>query len=237
MTVTLLAAAGFLIGLVANDLAAQSLHDVPFRPLVGTCSACGASNGLNSFRCSTCDRWKVRDFVVPVATAGFAICLYWAFGLEWTLLPYLGFLLLTTALALTDIDAMRIVDRLNLRGSGLAIGGLGIVSIANEQTTEFLRGLAGGAAYFGATFVLFLLVRGNGFGAGDVKLAPVLGVFTTYLGWEVLGRSVVSTALIGGVLALFALAFMAAKRDTELPYGPAMILGSWVALALFGVGS
>lgn len=166
-----------------------------------------------------------------------AAAVYNLLNLSWALIPYAAFILLTAALALTDLDAMRIVDRLNLRGSGFSILGLGATSLLDRRFDDFLRGLAGGGAYFGGALLLFLLVRGNGFGAGDVKLAPLLGVFSAYLGWEVLGRGVLSTAIIGGVLALFALAFMAAKRNTELPYGPAMILGAWVAIALAGVGS
>jgi leader peptidase (prepilin peptidase)/N-methyltransferase len=166
-----------------------------------------------------------------------AVAVYGVLGLSWALAPYGAFILLTAALALTDLDAMRIVDRLNLRGSAISIVGRGVASLFDGQFNEFLRGLGGGAIYFGGALLLFLLVRGNGFGAGDVKLAPLLGVFTSYLGWEVLGRGVLGTAIIGGVLALFALAFMAANRNTELPYGPAMILGAWVAIALAGVGS
>lgn len=165
------------------------------------------------------------------------MAIFGVFGASWLLVPYAGFVLLSTALALTDIDAMRIVDRLNLRGTAIVVVALGAASLLDDRLSDFVRGLAGGAVYFGGSLLLFLLVRGKGFGAGDVKLAPLLGVFTTYLGWEVLARSVFSTAIIGGLLALFAIAFMAAKRNTELPYGPAMILGSWVAILLAGVGS
>ncbi len=166
-----------------------------------------------------------------------AVGIYGVVGTSWALVPYAGFILLTTALALTDIDAMRIVDRLNLRGTAILAAALGATSLLDDRFSDFLRGLAGGAAYFAGSLLLFLLVRGRGFGAGDVKLAPLLGVFTTYLGWEVLVRSVFGTAIIGGLLALGAIIFMAAKRNTELPYGPAMILGSWVAIVVVGVGS
>lgn len=166
-----------------------------------------------------------------------AVGVFSVLGVLWTLIPYTGFVLLTTALCLTDIDAMRIVDRLNLRGSAILIGLLGLTALLDDRLPDFLLGLGGGAAYFAGALLLFLLVRGNGFGAGDVKLAPLLGVFTGFLGWGVLGRSLVATAVIGGVLAVFALVFMAARRNTELPYGPAMIIGSWLSIVLAGVGT
>ncbi len=84
---------------------------------------------------------------------------------------------------------------------------------------------------------MFIVVRGEGFGAGDVKLAVQLGLFTGYLGWSVLGWAVFATAMIGGVVALFMVIAGAAGRRTELPYGPPMIMGAWTAIALVGVGA
>ena len=84
---------------------------------------------------------------------------------------------------------------------------------------------------------MWLLVRGRGFGAGDVKLAPQLGLFTTFVSWGTLGWAVFSMAMIGGVLAIALLAIGAARMKTELPYGPPMIIGAWLALALAAVGA
>jgi prepilin signal peptidase PulO-like enzyme (type II secretory pathway) len=102
--------------------------------------------------------------------------------------------------------------------------------------------------------LIYLAVRGRGFGYGDVKLSAQLGVFTTYISWGALGWSVFLTAFFGGVLSIAVLAAglvgRARKRRhggpdpsireamrTELPYGPAMIVGSWVAIVLAGLGA
>jgi leader peptidase (prepilin peptidase)/N-methyltransferase len=171
--------------------------------------------------------------VVAAAAVGFLDTL----GPVWALFPYAGFLLLTTALIVTDIDSMRIVDRLNLRGSVLLIVLLGVSSALDQTVPSYGRALLGGVAFFGGSFLLFALVRGRGFGAGDVKLAAVLGVFSGYLGWVVLGRAAFFTASLGGLVAIVALAFFKARRDTELPYGPSMILGAWIAIVVAGIGS
>ncbi len=70
-----------------------------------------------------------------------------------------------------------------------------------------------------------------------MKLAPQLGLFTAYLGWSVLGWGVFATALIGGALAVILILSGKAGRKTELPYGPPMVLGSWTAIAMVGVGA
>jgi leader peptidase (prepilin peptidase) / N-methyltransferase len=237
VTLTLAAIVGALIGLVAHDLAAQSLKDTALRPLTGTCPRCGNPRGWFQVRCPECDRRPGREFLVAAAVALVSVGLVHAIGVSWLLVPFGGFLLLTAALVLTDIDEMRIVDRLNLRGSALLVLALGVAALVVGDLPAYWRSLGGGAAYFAGALLLFVLARGNGFGAGDVKLAPLLGAFTTYFSWTILARSVIATAFIGGILAVAVLVFSEAKRDTELPYGPAMILGAWLAVVSVGISA
>lgn len=175
-------------------------------------------------------------------------------GPTWALIPYLGFLWLTLALGITDVDAFRIVDRLNLRGTIILVVALGAASLADASGGAWIRAVLGGLAYFAGTNLVFLLVKGRGFGYGDVKLSAQLGLFTAYLSWGTLGWSVFLTALIGGVLSILVLAagLVARSRQsragtpevtirdamrTEVPYGPAMILGAWAAIILAGLGA
>jgi leader peptidase (prepilin peptidase)/N-methyltransferase len=175
-------------------------------------------------------------------------------GARWALLPFLGFLCLSLALAVTDVDAFRIVDRLNLRGTLLLVALLAVAAFADGTGQALLRGLLGGIAYFAATNLIFLIVRGRGFGYGDVKLSAQLGVFTTYISWGALGWSVFLTAFFGGLISIGVLVagLMTRAKErrhggadtsiretmkTELPYGPAMIAGSWVAILLAGLGA
>lgn len=238
MTYVLVGAVGFILGLAAHDLAIQSLDDdVVLRPLTGTCPNCHATRGWAHLRCQKCGAVPVREvFVVTTAVlASLAFAL--TVGLTWELVAYLAFLLLTTALMVTDLESFRIVDRLNLRGSLVVTVLLSLTAVLAGHSDRLLRGLGGALAYFAGATILFLIARGRGFGAGDVKLAPQLGLFTGYLGWGVLGWAVMSTALMGGVIALILVVFGSGGRDTELPYGPPMILGSWLAIALVGVGA
>lgn len=174
---------------------------------------------------------------MALVVAAVAVLFLLAVGWTWVLAPYLGFLMLSTALVVTDLETFRIVDRLNLRGTVIvAVMLLGATAL-NGQWEAMLRGLGGAAAYFAGTSLIFLIVKGEGFGAGDVKLSVQLGLFTAYLGWGVLGWAVFATAMIGGVIALSMLLVGSAGRKTELPYGPPMILGAWAAIALVGMGA
>ncbi len=237
MTYVLVGAVGFLIGLIAHDIGVQSLDDTAaLRPLTGTCANCRAHRGWH-LRCVECGRVVWRELVFAVVGCLTALAFAQTVGIDWELPAYLAFLTLTLALAATDLDAFRIVDRLNLPGSVVVSSLLAVGALVEGHLDWLLRGLGGAAAYFLGAFVLFVAARGRGFGAGDVKLAPQLGLFTTYLGWGVLGRAVFATALIGGVVAVFLIFSGKAGRKTELPYGPPMILGAWVAIAMVGVGA
>jgi leader peptidase (prepilin peptidase)/N-methyltransferase len=238
VTFVLVGAVGFLLGIIAHDLAIQALDaSTPLRPLLGTCPRCRSNRGWARLRCPNCRRPATRELVVATTSAATALTFELAVGFDWVLVPYLGFLLLSTALVITDLEAFRIVDRLNLPGTSILTALLAAVSLVGGDVAAFLRGLGGAAAYFAGASLLFIVVRGRGFGAGDVKLAVSMGLFTAYLGWSVLGWAVFGTAMIGGAVALILVVTRSAGRKTELPYGPPMILGAWTAIAMVGVGA
>jgi leader peptidase (prepilin peptidase) / N-methyltransferase len=195
-----------------------------------------------------------RELIVVLVGVVLGVAFAETLGPVWALVPFLGFLGLTLALGITDIDAFRIVDRLNLRGTLLLVGLLGVAAIADGTEDGFVRALLGGAAFFVATNLIYIVVKGQGFGYGDVKLSALLGVFTTYISWGALGWSVFLTAFLGGLLSVVVLVAGLANRArqkraggpestireamrAELPYGPAMIVGSWLAIALAGLGA
>ncbi len=238
MTLFIVGAIGFVVGLVSHDLAVDGLtDDRPLRPLAGSCPRCGDKRGWLDLRCSNCGRAIEREPVVALVGAGVAIGFHNSIGLEWALAVYVGFLALSMALLVTDLEEFRIVDRLNLRGSLLLALLLIVAALIDGQSEALIRGLLGAGAYFAGATVLWLAARGRGFGAGDVKLAPILGLFTAYVSWGTLGQAVFATAMIGGVVAIGLMVAGRAGLKTELPYGPPMIIGAWLAIILAGIGS
>jgi prepilin signal peptidase PulO-like enzyme (type II secretory pathway) len=256
VTYVLAGAFGFLGALVAHDLAAQALAEQALRPLVGTCPRCGYRRGWSHLACERCGRRVGRETPLILLSVAFAVGFANTTGASWATPVFLGFLTLTLALGITDLDSLRLVDRLNLRGSALLIAALGLAALGDGALPAFGRALLGGAAYFVGTNLVFLLAGGKGFGYGDVKLSVQLGVFTAYISWGALGWSVFLTALIGGLLSISvlvsgSLARSRARRSrdggpessirdamqVELPYGPSMILGSWISIVLAGLGA
>jgi prepilin signal peptidase PulO-like enzyme (type II secretory pathway) len=242
--------------MVSHDLAAQSLREAELRPFAGSCPRCGSGRGWLRYRCESCSRPLTREFLVVVAGTLAAIGFYEAIGDNWVLIAYLAFLVLSLALALTDIDAMRIVNRLNIGGTALVAVALVVTALLDGSGPALGRGFLGALAYFALTNLMFLAARGRAFGYGDVKLSVQLGLFTAFISWSTLIWSVFLMARIGGVLSVAVvidgLVGRARSRSEhpdeeppglrdamrrELPYGPAMIGGAWLAIYLVGSGA
>lgn len=193
-----------------------------------------------------------REWILAVLSTAVAVGFANTVGAKWVLLAYLAFLLLTLALGITDIDALRIVDRLNLRGTAvLAVTLIGTSLVDGDVASLGRAGLAA-LAYFVGTNLMFIMVRGRGFGYGDVKLSVQLGLFTGYISWGTLGWAVLMTALLGGAISIVILVAAGVSkarvagddkptiRDSmrvEMPYGPPMIIGAWLAIVLAGLGA
>jgi leader peptidase (prepilin peptidase)/N-methyltransferase len=65
-----------------------------------------------------------------------------------------------------------------------------------------------------------------------VKLAFVLGLFAGFWSWRTLAMALFLTAILGGLPALVMILTRRARKTDELPYGPAMVFGTWMAIAL-----
>ncbi|MFO7299208.1 MAG: A24 family peptidase [Actinomycetes bacterium] len=230
MILVLFALLGVVLAAVAHDLGTQALDDQPLRPLAGTCPRCRSNRGWHRLACPGCGRRIGREVVLAAAMAAMAVALYRGLGPSALLAAYLGFAVLTAALVVSDLEEMRIVDRLNLPGSAILAVVLVLAALVEGQGGSLVRAFLGAAAYFAGTVVMFILGRGRGFGAGDVKLAPLLGLYCAFVSWGTLGWAVMVTAIAGGLVAIVILA-AGRGRDAELPYGPPMVVGAWVALA------
>jgi leader peptidase (prepilin peptidase)/N-methyltransferase len=78
------------------------------------------------------------------------------------------------------------------------------------------------------------LVSPAGFGLGDVKLLGLLGLVLGWAGWGVLMAAVFVGFLAGALGSLVLMAVGRAGWRTAVPFGPPLLAGAYVALALAG---
>lgn len=186
--------------------------------LRGRCRDCGASISM-------------RYPIVELSTAVLFALTPVVVGLTWVLPAYLWFVGVTVALTITDIDHKLIPNRILFPGIAVGAVLLGLGAVVEGALLEFLRGLAGGAIYFTVLLIIALVARG-GFGFGDVKLGFLLGLFTAYRGWGILAVGFLLAFLLGGLVSIILLATRVRGRKDAIPFGPYLIAGAYLALAL-----
>ena len=228
MTALITALAALATGPTLHTLAVQAGANLPLRPFALSCPRC--PNTTWSLRC-TCGRNRLREAGTGVVAAIGAGVVAGAVGWVPTLAAHLLLVAVTTILIVTDLDHMRIPNRILYPGGIACLLLLGVGAFAEDRPGDLARGLAAGALYWGVFLVVWLSARGQGFGFGDVRLAALLGLFLGFHSWPLLARGLLATAVLGGVPAIVLLA-QGKGRKTLLPYGPPLILGTWLAVAI-----
>lgn len=146
----------------------------------------------------------------------------------WTLIWI--FLIYSVLVSVLDLYTRKIDNR--LIGAGLVIGLVIAISrcFLLGNPVPLLTGLAGFLACFGIYFLIHL-IRSGQFGAGDVKLAAVVGLFVGSLGFA---ESLL--AVLGGfVFALPAALYYLLRGDKSfrLPFAPFLLSSCWLVFLLY----
>ena len=236
MLIVLAALFGLLIGSFLNVVA----HRLPLGQSVASgrsaCPSCG--HAIRAYDNVPVLSWLVlrgrcRDCGAPISVryplveAGTAAL--WALAAavgEDTVDVVLGILLVTALVPITliDLDHRRIPNAITLPTAIAAVA----AGAALDPSGEVERLIAGAGA---ALFLLVpAIVRPDGMGMGDVKLAGVLGLC--------LGGPVAVAILVALVVGTLSGVVIAARRGvgdarkTAIPFGPYLALGGVVALVV-----
>ncbi|MFE3116590.1 prepilin peptidase [Streptomyces niveus] len=134
-------------------------------------------------------------------------------------------------LALVDRNVHRLPDQLTLPLAAASAALLGIAALLPDAGGSWPTALLGGLALGACYFVLFL-INPNGMGFGDVKLALSLGVVLGWYGWLLLFVGAFAGFLFGSLYGLGLMALRRANRKSAIPFGPFMIAGALVGVAL-----
>ncbi len=134
-------------------------------------------------------------------------------------LSALIFLFLLLVITFIDLDHQLILNRITYPG---IVIGLALAAAQGRVVPATLSAL--GAAGLIASIVI--LSRG-GMGAGDIKLAGMMGAF---LGWPGVAVALFAGFLAGGLVGIVLLALRLRGRKDAIPFGPALAVGAVVAL-------
>jgi leader peptidase (prepilin peptidase)/N-methyltransferase len=134
-------------------------------------------------------------------------------------------------LAAVDLATHRLPDRVTYPAVLVCAAALLADAAVLGTWAALLRAVAAAGAAF-AVAAGAALISPEGLGFGDVKLLGLLGLLLGWAGWGVLLAGVFLGLLIGAAISLVLLITRRAGWRTALPFGPPLLLGSALALAL-----
>jgi leader peptidase (prepilin peptidase)/N-methyltransferase len=136
-------------------------------------------------------------------------------------------------LASVDLLVHRLPDRVTCPAYAVCAVSLTVDAAVTDAWAPLVRAVVAAAAAF-AVAAGAAAVSPQGLGFGDVKLLGVVGLVLGWVGWGVLLVGVFLGLLTGAVVSLVLLATRRAGWRTALPFGPPLLTGAVIALALAG---
>ena len=183
-------------------------------------------------RCRDClARISVRYPVVEAGTAILFALVAVRLGLSAALPAYLYLAGIAVALALIDLDTHRLPNAIVLPSYPVIALLLTVASWAEGDWSALLRAAIGGVVLW-LLYFLMAVVYPAGMGFGDVKLAGLIGSALAWLGWGPLVVGAFAAFLLGGLFAVALLLAGRATRKSGIPFGPWMLLGCAVGVAV-----
>jgi leader peptidase (prepilin peptidase)/N-methyltransferase len=216
-----------LVGLVAGVLVQRAAaRFVPAVPVAVTAGGPAAGEGDPEPRSVSV---RVPPALTVAATAVLCGLAALRFGPTWQLPAFLLLAVVGVLLAVVDLEHRLLPNRIVVPATAGALALLVPAAAVGHGWTHLRNGILGAVVLF-VLFLVLALVTPSGLGMGDVKLSAWLGL---HLGW--IGMGAVAVGAVAGfvVQAVLALVLLAARQvgvKGEIPFGPALLAGSALAI-------
>jgi len=134
-------------------------------------------------------------------------------------------------LAAVDLASHRLPDRVIYPAASVCTAAFLVDAAVEGSWAALVRALAAAVVAFGVSFAL-ATISPEALGLGDVKLLGLLGLVLGWFGWGALLAGIFFGLLTGALVSLVLMAARRAGWRTALPFGPPLLLGAVLALAL-----
>jgi leader peptidase (prepilin peptidase)/N-methyltransferase len=181
-------------------------------------------------RCRFCkNKIPIRYLMVELLTPLLLLLLFYRYqsAERLTFISYLIFLSYLIIITFTDIECQIIPDKATY--PVLVVGV--ILALVEERLILFkiLGGLVLSGIFFLLAYLSLLILKKEGLGGGDIKLAGVIGL---YLGLHKGIIAMLIGSIIGSIVGITLILLKKINRSTYLPYGSFLAIGSLIMLFL-----
>jgi leader peptidase (prepilin peptidase)/N-methyltransferase len=187
-------------------------------------------------KCRQCTtKIGIEPLVLELATATLFVIFALKFGDD-AVLP--AFCILAATLVVQswiDLNTQTLPRPITLWGTGLGAMALAVAALVNGEPERIWMAALGasialvliGGIYWGSN-----LYYGSpqGMGWGDVVLSPVLGMYLGYLNPGIVAPGMFFGFILGAIVGIGAMIWGKAGKQTALPFGPFLALGTVVAV-------
>jgi leader peptidase (prepilin peptidase)/N-methyltransferase len=161
-----------------------------------------------------------------------------AFGTSWWVIPYACLFSVLLALSVIDLELYILPNRITyptILASCMAIPVLAFL-LSDDPGDVILGAVIGGIGFAGFLLVLLLawelILRKEGMGMGDVKLAVILGMWLGLINPLLCLFALIASSLIGLVVGVGIL--IVRKESRPFPFGPWLALGTILVILFAG---
>jgi leader peptidase (prepilin peptidase)/N-methyltransferase len=172
-----------------------------FIALRGKCRTCGATI-----------HWRYP--VVELLGGALFLSCYLAFGVSAELFVYYAFVCAMVVVAFVDLEFQIIPDEISL--PFIVIGFAASFFIDLGWRSSLLGIVAGGGTLVAFALVYLHVTKTEGVGAGDFKLAAMIGAF---LGWKGVLMVIFLASLAGALVGVALMVIFRLNRKTAIPFG------------------
>ncbi|UKP00703.1 prepilin peptidase [Nostoc sp. UHCC 0870] len=187
-------------------------------------------------RCRYCkSKISLRYPVVEAVTGIIFLLIFFLFNVSILTIGYWVFCSWLLALSLIDLDTMTLPNALTKSGLVLGIIFQMVLGYITEPSIEgvvkhLMMGIVGavlGLWLFDAIAILGIFLQKEAMGAGDAKLAAMMGA---WLGWKHLLLAGFIACTLGALVGIGAIMLSKRKWGQKIPFGPFLAAGAFFTL-------
>lgn len=167
----------------------------------------------------------IEPIVLELATATIFVLFGIKFGADAALPAYWILGAALVVLTWIDLQTQRLPREISYSAFGLGVVALTIAALANDEPDRIWQMIFGAGIAFVLLGGIYVASRG-GLGDGDVRLAPLLGLYLGWLNPGIVPVGIFYGFIMGAVVGVAMMARGSADRRTMIPFGPFLAAGT-----------